>query len=325
VISLELSVDGASWFGVTAGEYKLPDTTYIGLMVCSNGNGTPCTARFSHVRVTGGNGAPVLSAPEAPRNIMTSPGAKQVPLRWTSSHDATSYHVKRALTQGGPYTPIATVTANSYTDADVAVDKTYHYVVSAVNSVGESPNSPEDAATPQALMWNVTFGGTASASIATDSAGNAFDSNAATKWFPGGNGSACFLQYDFGPGRAPVIKHYTVSSANDMPERDPSDWQFQGSSDGTNWTTLDTQSGQTFPFRYYEMEYAVSKPAAYRYYRLSITRDSTVPAVQIGNIELLSDEPIPNASISPIIHWRASDSADREQAIASQKPAEPGH
>ena len=313
VISLELSVDGASWFGVTAGEYKLPDTTYIGLMVCSNGDGTPCTARFSHVRVTGGNGAPVLSAPEAPRNIMASPGAKQVQLRWTSSHDATSYHVKRALTQGGPYTPIATVTGNSYTDTDVTNDTTYYYVVSAMNSIGESPNSPEDAATPRALMWNVTFGGTATATVSQDSADKVFDSNTATRWFAGASPTGA-VQYDFGAGRAPVIERYTVTSANDVPERDPKDWLFQCSNDGTNWTTVDTQKGQTFPARFYEMEYAVAKPAAYRYYRLNVTANSGAPALQIADIKMLSTKPIPNAPVSALIHWRANDSADREQA-----------
>jgi hypothetical protein len=119
-----------------------------------------------------------------------------------------------------------------------------------------------------------------------------------------------------------VIKRYTVTSANDLPERDPRDWQFQGSNDGTNWTTLDTQSGQSFPFRYYEMEYAVSRPAAYRYYRLNITADSGANAVQLADIKLLSDEPMPNSPLSPIAHWRASDTADREQAIVSQKAAE---
>jgi hypothetical protein len=48
----------------------------------------------------------------------------------------------------------------------------------------------------------------------------------------------------------PVIERYTVTSANDPPERDPKDWQFQGWNDGTNWTTLATQNGQTFPARY---------------------------------------------------------------------------
>jgi len=318
VISLYLSVDGASWFAASAAEYKLPEKMSIGLMVSSKENGTPMTARFSHVSITGGNGAPVLAAPAAPRNLMASPGPKQVPLRWLSSHDATSYQVKRATSKGGPYTTIATVPGNSYIDADVTNDTTYYYVVSAANSLGESPNSPEDAATPRALMWNVAFGGTATATVAAESAEDVFDSNTATRWFAGRD-SVGSVQYDFGGGRAPVIERYTVTSANDVPERDPRDWEFQGSNDGTSWTTLDTQNGQTFPARFYEMEYAVAKPAAYRYYRLNVTANSGAPALQVADIKLLSRQPIPNAPVAALLHWRANDTADREQAIASQK------
>ena len=321
VISLYLSVDGASWFSASAAEYKLPPTMSIGLMVCSKANGTPVTARFSHVSITGGNGAPLLAAPAAPRNIMASPGPKQVPLRWLSSHDAVGYLVKRSTTKGGPYTTIAKVTGNSYTDSDVTNDTTYYYVVSAVNSVGESPNSPEDTATPRALMWNVTFGGTATATVAADSADKVFDSNTATRWFAGSNSTGA-VQYDFGAGRAPLIERYTVTSADDVPERDPKDWQFQGSNDGTNWTTLDTQSGETFPARFYEMEYAVGKPAAYRYYRLNVTANSGAPGLQIADIKLLSALPIPNAPVSALIHWRANDAADREKAIESKNADE---
>jgi len=321
VISLYLSVDGASWFAASAAEYKLPEKMSIGLMVCSKVDGTPTTARFSHVSLTGGNGAPVLAAPAAPRNLMASPGPKQVPLRWTGSHDAVGYFVKRSQAKGGPYITIAKVAGNSYIDADVVNDTPYYYVVSAANSVGESPNSPEDAATPRALMWNVAFGGKAAATAAEDSADKAFDSNTGTRWFAGLNNVGA-IRYDFGAGRAPVIERYTVTSADDVPERDPKDWEFQGSNDGTNWTTLDTQNGQTFPFRYYEMEYALPKPAAYRYYRLNITANSGAPGLQVADIKLLSSKPIPNAPVSPLIHWRANDSTDRERAIEAKKADE---
>lgn len=207
VISLYLSVDGASWFAASAAEYKLPSTMFIGLMVCAKEKGSARTARFSHVSMTGGNGAPVLAAPAAPRNLMASPGAKQVPLRWLSSHAATSYAVKRATSKGGPFTTVATVAGNSYTDTTVTNATTYYYVVTAVNSVGESPNSPEDAVTPRALMWNVTFGGTASANVSPETADDAFDSNTATRWFTGGNRAGA-VQYDFGAGKAPVIERY---------------------------------------------------------------------------------------------------------------------
>jgi len=323
VISLYLSVDGASWFAASAAEYKLPDTMSIGLMVCSKADGTPTTARFSHVSITGGNGGPALAAPEAPRNLMASPGPKQVPLRWTGSHDAVGYIVKRSTTKGGPYATIAKVAGNSHTDVDVVNDTTYYYVVSAANAVGESPNSPEDAATPKAPMWNVTFGGTATATVAADTADKAFDSNTATRWYAEGSGGAGAVQYDFGIGRAPVIERYTVTSSVDVPGRDPKDWQLQGSNDGTNWTTLDTQSGQTFPFRYYEMEYALARPATYRYFQLNVTANNGANNVlQIADIKLLSNQSILNAPVSPLIHWRANDAADRERAIEARKADE---
>jgi hypothetical protein len=171
-------------------------------------------------------------------------------------------------------------------------------------------------------MWNVTFGGTATATVAAESAGNAFDSNSNTMWFAGRCRGVGALQYDFGSGRAPVIKHYTITSARDRPERDPKDWQFQGSNDGTNWTTLDTQSGQTFPFRFYEMEYALAKPASYRYFRFNVTANNGDNDLHIGDIKLLSDQPMLNAPISPLMHWPANDANDRERAIARQKAVE---
>ena len=116
-----------------------------------------------------------------------------------------------------------------------------------------------------------------------------------------------------------AVQRYQLASANDAVGRDPQDWQFQGSNDGKNWTTLDTQSGETFPARFYEMEYALPKPAAYRYYRLNVTANSGAPGLQIADIKLLSRQPIPNAPVSALIHWRANDSADREREIAGQK------
>src|SRR5581483_8805729 len=104
---------------------------------------------------------------------------------------------------------------------------------------------------------------------------------------------------------------------NIKPERDPKDWQFQGSNDGTDWTTLDTQTGQTFPVRSYEIEYALAKPAAYRYFRLNVTANNGDNNLHIADIKLLSDAPMPNAPVSPLIHWKANDAA--KQTTASEK------
>jgi hypothetical protein len=56
--------------------------------------------------------------------------------------------VKRATTNGGPYTQIAAPTSTSYTDTSLTNGTTYYYVVSALDSAGESANSSQASATP---------------------------------------------------------------------------------------------------------------------------------------------------------------------------------
>jgi fibronectin type 3 domain-containing protein len=87
-------------------------------------------------------------APAAPTNLTAAPGDTQVSLAWSASSGATSYNVKRSGTSGGPYTQIAASTSTSYTDTALTNGTTYYYVVSAVNSTGESANSAEVVAVP---------------------------------------------------------------------------------------------------------------------------------------------------------------------------------
>jgi hypothetical protein len=68
--------------------------------------------------------------------------------------------------------------------------------------------------------------------------------------------------------------HYTLTSAGDAPERDPKDWTVQGSTDGSTWTTLDTQTGQAFTGRGQSKDYAFTNGTAYKYYRLNITANA---------------------------------------------------
>ncbi len=97
-----------------------------------------------------GNGA-APTAPPAPTGLAATAGHGQASLSWTASAGATSYTVKRATTSGGVYTIIATgVTSTTYANAGLNNGTTYYYVVTAVNSVGESPNSNQASATPQA-------------------------------------------------------------------------------------------------------------------------------------------------------------------------------
>ena len=42
-----------------------------------------------------------------------------------------------------------------------------------------------------------------------------------------------------------ALTHFTVSSANDVPTRDPTNWAIQGSNDGTNFTTIFSLEGES--------------------------------------------------------------------------------
>ncbi|MEC0328397.1 glycoside hydrolase family 6 protein [Paenibacillus macerans] len=95
------------------------------------------------------SGGETPDVPAAPAGLTATAGNAKVELSWTASSGATSYNVKRATTSGGPYTTVAAgVTATSYTNTGLANGTTYYYVVSAVNSAGESANSAQVAATP---------------------------------------------------------------------------------------------------------------------------------------------------------------------------------
>jgi fibronectin type 3 domain-containing protein/sarcosine oxidase gamma subunit len=87
--------------------------------------------------------------PVAPTGLTaTAASSSQIDLSWTASSGAASYNVKRATVSGGPYTTIATgVTATSYSDTALAASTAFYYVVSAVNTGGESPNSAQASAT----------------------------------------------------------------------------------------------------------------------------------------------------------------------------------
>ncbi len=122
-------------------------------------NGTKYFYVVAAVNTAGqsGNSAEASATPVAPVQVPTVPvglvataGNAQVSLTWTATSGATSYHVKRATVSGGPYTQIAAPAAAAYTDGGLTNGTTYYYVVTALNSAGESVNSAQASATPQA-------------------------------------------------------------------------------------------------------------------------------------------------------------------------------
>jgi fibronectin type 3 domain-containing protein len=93
--------------------------------------------------------------PGVPKGLAANPGNALVGLTWTASSGASSYHVKRSTVSGGPYIQIDSPTFAGYTDVSRTNGVTYYYVVSAVNSSGESANSTQVSAKPAAPVVNL--------------------------------------------------------------------------------------------------------------------------------------------------------------------------
>jgi hypothetical protein len=93
---------------------------------------------------------PQSQIPPVPTSLIATAGNAQISLTWAISSGATSYHVKRGTTTGGPYTQVSAPTTNAYTDTSLTNGTKYFYVVSALDSAGESANSTEANATPTA-------------------------------------------------------------------------------------------------------------------------------------------------------------------------------
>jgi len=126
-------------------------------------------------------------------------------------------------------------------------------------------------------------------STVSERAGSLIDNNPATKMY-NGNITAGTTYIQFKAMQPEIVTGYTITSANDSPDRDLSGWDFQGSTDGSNWVSLDKQSGQTFPARFQKNSYSFTNTNQYQYYRwYAITRQGGgTGSIQLAEIELLA-------------------------------------
>jgi beta-glucanase (GH16 family) len=116
-----------------------------------------------------------VSPPASPAGVSAIAGDTRIILNWNASSGATGYRVKRATVSGGPYSLVASPATPGYTDTGLTDGTSYYYVITAINSAGESGNSAQATAIPQAITIikdnadssGITLTGTWSASTTT--------------------------------------------------------------------------------------------------------------------------------------------------------------
>lgn len=111
------------------------------------------------------------------------------------------------------------------------------------------------------------------------------DGNPDTKWCVATADAEILWQYD--NRDAVVVNAYSLTSANDVPQRDPTGWTLQGSGDGLNWTNLDVrQPGPMFSARKQKLDFSFSNTTAYRWFRFKFQHDTSASHFQIADVTL---------------------------------------
>ncbi len=84
------------------------------------------------------------------------------------------------------------------------------------------------------------------------------------------------------------IGSYSITSANNLPTRDPRAWYLSGSNDGVTWAVLDTQGPIIFEQRAMTKRFNIAVPREFSYYRLYITENAVDANFQVAEWRLLS-------------------------------------
>ncbi|MER6209781.1 GH92 family glycosyl hydrolase [Streptomyces sp. NPDC001642] len=127
---------------------------------------------------------------------------------------------------------------------------------------------------------------------------NLVDGESGTKWLT--FASTGWVEFDL--DKPAKIVTYALTSANDFAERDPRDWTLSGSTDGKDWKTLDTRSGESFADRFQTKSYDLAEPAEYQHFRLDVTKNNGASGIlQLADVQFSTGgttAPIPEDMLS---------------------------
>jgi hypothetical protein len=176
--------------------------------------------------------------------------------------------------------------------------------------VGGDYTDPEEDGTLNGTIFAGGFPG----SPTNEEPDKGLDNLTSTKWLafePAGT----YYGFRFANAERRVVGAYTLTSANDSPDRDPYSWTLSGSNDGVNYTVVDTRTAQDFANRFETRLYEFQNTTAYEYYRFNFqteygaTGQNQPVAIQVAEFELLPPStidfnPLLDLNIQP--QWEAT-------------------
>lgn len=102
--------------------------------------------------------------------------------------------------------------------------------------------------------------------------------------------------------KAYKIIGYKLTSANDAPERDPTDWTLEGSNDGVTWQAIDERTSENFSNFFVTNEYQVDEDlAAYSQFRFNLSHAPGVGILQFSELELVVKAEAPLTEFSSTV------------------------
>jgi fibronectin type 3 domain-containing protein len=282
------------------------NTTYYYVVSAINGGGESTNSIESSALTP----PPSPSAP--PTGLTAAATPSQVLLSWSASIGADTYNIKRSTTSGGPYTNIATGVIANFVDTNVSSGLTYFYVVSAVNSAGESSNSSQVSVPLPHKLTGTIIGTPGSWNNLGNTISNVFDGNLGT-YFDGPDASGDWAGLDFGPGVSNVITQIQYCPRASFASRMVGG-VFQGANEPafSAPTTLFTVSAT--PAQGVMTVQAISNTNAFRYVRYygPANGNCNVAEVEFDGLAAISAPPAAPASLSAVagdgqvfLNWNA--------------------
>ena len=121
------------------------------------------------------------------------------------------------------------------------------------------------------------------------------DGNPGTKWCV--HNAKPAVQWQMELPEVKTVESYTLTSADDVPARDPQVWVLEGSADGKAWTELDRRSfDKPFEKRFQTKRFEIARPGGFRFYRFTFTPHDAyfqVAEIALAGVPMDQTGPVP--------------------------------